>query len=86
MTHSKALFAQLSAVNGVHLSCAVGDQINFLTSLPCAVITQVRSHLRHNFAMALSIRYAILNIHKYIHVNKAGLIAFYSSRNFPHTP
>ncbi|MEH2240930.1 hypothetical protein [Nostoc sp.] len=40
-----------------------GDQRNFLIGLPRAVITQGKSHLRHDFAMASSIGYVIFNLH-----------------------
>ncbi len=62
-THSKALFAEFSAVNGVQSSDAAGDKRNFLTGLLSTVITQERSHLRHHFAMASSREYAIFSLH-----------------------
>jgi hypothetical protein len=36
---------------------------NCLMGLSCGIITQVRSHLRHNIAMASSMRYAIFKLH-----------------------
>ncbi|YAG04008.1 hypothetical protein NSTC731_00200 [Nostoc sp. DSM 114167] len=59
----KALFAEFSAINSVQSSDAAGERRNFLTDLLSTIITQERSHLRHHFAMASSMEYAIFSLH-----------------------